>query len=76
MHGKILSYLKLSKLKLVLTGTKILPKYNEIITFWGKMIGNMTSSPCLEKEHFLAHPLIETLAYLEADFTKLFSIKI
>ena len=22
------------------------------MTFWGKIIGNLTSNPCLEKEHF------------------------
>ena len=24
----------------------------KIMTFWGKIIGNLTSNPCLEKEHF------------------------
>ena len=28
--------------------------------FSKKIIGNMTSSPCLEKEHFLGHPLCIT----------------
>ena len=33
------------------------------MTFWGKIIGNLTSNPCLEKEHFFWDTLKETDNY-------------